>query len=66
MLVGAVLDRMRFDAQRTAVLTRYEQALREWKTYRMVFEKYAALIRQEPGRVRVAMTSRARSRLAVP
>jgi hypothetical protein len=35
ILVGMVLDRMRFDVQRTAVLTRYEQALREWKTYRM-------------------------------
>jgi hypothetical protein len=48
MLVGTVLDRMRFDVQRTAVLTRYEQALREWKTYRMAFEKDAALIRQAP------------------
>jgi hypothetical protein len=48
MLVGMALDRMRFDVQRTAALTRYEQALREWKTYRMAFEKDAALIRQEP------------------
>jgi hypothetical protein len=48
MLVGMALDRMRFDVQRTAVLTGYEQALREWKTYRMAFEKDAALIRQEP------------------
>ena len=48
MLVGIVLDRMRFDGQRTAVLTHYEQALREWKTYRMAFEKDAASIRQEP------------------
>ena len=48
MLVGTELDRMRFDVQRTAVLTRYEQALREWKTYRMAFEKDAALIRQAP------------------
>lgn len=48
MLVGVVLDRMRFDGQRTAVLTRYEQALHEWKTYRMAFEKDAASIRQEP------------------
>ena len=38
---------MRFDVQRTAVLTRYEQALREWKTDRMAFEKDAASIRQE-------------------
>jgi hypothetical protein len=48
MLVGTVLDRMPFDVQRTAVLTRYEQALREWKTDRMVFEKDGASIRQEP------------------
>jgi hypothetical protein len=48
MLVGTVLDRMRFDVQRTAVLTRYEQALSEWQTYRMAFEKDAASIRQEP------------------
>jgi hypothetical protein len=48
MLVGTVLDRMRFDVQRTAVLTRYEQALREWQTYQMAFEKDAASIRQEP------------------
>ena len=48
MLVGMALDRMRFDVQRTAVLTRYEQALREWKTYGMAFEKDAASIRQEP------------------
>ena len=48
ILVGMMLDRMRFDGQRTAVLTRYEQALGEWKTYRMAFEKDAASIRQEP------------------
>jgi hypothetical protein len=48
MLVGMALDRMRFDGQRTAVLTRPEQALREWKTSRMAFEKDAASIRQEP------------------
>ena len=44
MLVGMALDRMRFDVQRTAVLTRYEQALREWKAHRMAFEKDAALL----------------------
>ena len=48
MLAGTALDRMRFDAQRTAVLARYEQALRDWKTYRMAFEKDAALVRLEP------------------
>ena len=39
MFVGMALDRMRFDGQRTAVLTRYEPALREWQTYRMALEK---------------------------
>ena len=48
MLAGMALDRMRFGVQRTAVLTRYEQALREWKTYRMALEKDAASIRQGP------------------
>jgi hypothetical protein len=48
MLVGMALDRMRFDGQRTAVLTHYEQALRDWNTYRMAFEKDAAVIRREP------------------
>ena len=38
---------MRFDGQRRAVLTRYEQAFSEWKTYRMAFEKDAASIGQE-------------------
>ena len=46
--VGMALDRMRFDGQRTAVLTRYELALREWKTYQMASEKEAASICQEP------------------
>jgi hypothetical protein len=48
MLAGAALDRMRFDVQRTSVLARYEQALRDWKTYRMAFEKDAGLVRQAP------------------
>ena len=38
---------MRFDVQRTEVLARYEQALREWKTYRIAFEKDAGLVRLE-------------------
>jgi hypothetical protein len=32
LLVGTVIGRMRFDAKRTAVLTRYEQALHQVKT----------------------------------
>jgi hypothetical protein len=39
MLVGMVIDRMRFDGQRSAVLGRYEQALQEWQTYRIALEK---------------------------
>lgn len=41
MLVGVAVDRMRFDRQRSDVLGRYEQALREWHTYRMTLEKAA-------------------------
>jgi hypothetical protein len=47
MLVSTALDRMRFGGERTAVVTRYEQALRDWKRYRMAFEKDAALIGRE-------------------
>ena len=47
MLAGVVLDRMRFDGQRTAVLTRYEQALRRMEDVPMALEKDAASI-QEP------------------
>ena len=35
------MDRMRFDRQRSEVLGHYEQALREWQTYRMALEKHA-------------------------
>ena len=45
ILVGVVIDRMRFDGQRPAVLTRYEQAVRELKSYRMAFEKDVAASR---------------------
>ena len=41
-LVGVAIEAMRYDRQRTDVLGRYEQALREWKTYRMALEKSAA------------------------
>jgi hypothetical protein len=39
VLTGMVLDRMRFDQQRSDVLGRYEQALREWHSYRIALEK---------------------------
>jgi hypothetical protein len=40
-LVGMVIERMRFDGQRSEVLGRYEHALREWQTYRIALEKDA-------------------------
>ena len=39
MLVGVVIDRMQFDRQRAEVLSRYEEALRQWHGYRMSLEK---------------------------
>ena len=40
MLAG-VVDRMLFDRQRSAVLRRYEHALREWHSNQMAIEKAA-------------------------
>ena len=42
ILVGVAIDRMQYDRQRSDVLGRYEQTLREWQTYRMALEKDAA------------------------
>lgn len=42
MLVGVAIERMRYDGHRSEVLGRYEQALREWQTYRMALEMDAA------------------------
>jgi hypothetical protein len=39
VLAGMVIERMRFDQQRSDVLGRYEQALREWKASRIALEK---------------------------
>jgi len=39
MCTGVVLDRIRFDRQRSEVIGRYEQALREWHTIQMSLEK---------------------------
>ena len=41
MLAGVVVDRIRFDRQRSEVLGRYELALREWQAYRIALEKSA-------------------------
>jgi len=41
MLAGMVIDRIRFDGQRSEVIGRYEQALRDWQTYRIALEKSA-------------------------
>jgi hypothetical protein len=41
VLAGVVVDRMLFDQQRSEVLGRYEQALRQWHSYQMTLEKDA-------------------------
>jgi hypothetical protein len=41
MLAGMLTERMRFDRQRSEVLGHYDEALREWQTYRMALEKHA-------------------------
>jgi hypothetical protein len=41
MLAGMVVDRIRFDRQRSEVLGRYEEALRDLQTYRIALEKSA-------------------------
>ena len=48
ILVGSALERFRFDRQRTAVLTRYEQALSKRHEYQMALEKDATSTRHEP------------------
>jgi hypothetical protein len=42
ILTGMVFERMRFDRERAAVLTRYEAALHSWQAYRMALEKAEA------------------------
>jgi hypothetical protein len=39
VLMGVVIDRMKFDRPRSEVLSRYEEALRQWHTYQMTLEK---------------------------
>jgi hypothetical protein len=41
MLAGVVVDRMLFDKQRSKVLDRYEQALKDWHSFQMILEKDA-------------------------
>jgi hypothetical protein len=41
MLAGVVVDRMLFDKQRSKVLGRYERALKDWHSFRMILEKDA-------------------------
>jgi uncharacterized protein YutD len=36
-----MLDRMRFDHQRSEVLARYDQAVRDWQGFRIALEKKA-------------------------
>jgi hypothetical protein len=39
MLAGVAVERLRFDHKRANVLTRYDEALREWHAFRMELEK---------------------------
>ena len=41
LLAGMMLDRMRYDHQRSEVIARYERGLTELNAYRMVLEKLA-------------------------
>jgi len=42
MLAGVALERMRFDHRRAEILLRYDEALREWHTFRIELERVAA------------------------
>lgn len=39
MLLGVLVERIRFDRQRSEVIGRYEQALRDWQSYQISLEK---------------------------
>ena len=39
MLAGLVIDHMLFDRQRSAVLRRYDHALKQWHSQHMLIEK---------------------------
>lgn len=38
-LVGVAIERIQFDRQRSAVLARYDQAVREWQAHLMHLER---------------------------
>ena len=48
MLAGVVVDRMLFDKQRSKVLSRYERALKDWHSFRMILEQDATERRAHP------------------
>ena len=48
MLAGVVVDRMLFDKQRSKVLGRYERALKDWHSFRIILEKDATERRAHP------------------
>jgi hypothetical protein len=41
MLAGVAVERMRFDHRRADMLARYDEALREWHTFRIELERAA-------------------------
>ena len=41
MLAGVAVERMRFDHRRADILARYDEALREWHTFRIELERAA-------------------------
>jgi hypothetical protein len=47
ILAGGVLDRMRFDRERSEVIGRYEQALREQQEVHMALDKHVEASRPE-------------------
>lgn len=50
VFVGMLFERSRFDSQRAALLTRYEDAVNRLKSYPIQLEGASATDQQEPGR----------------
>ena len=48
-LGGIVIERVRFDRQRTAVLSRYQHAIREWQAEVMNVERQTQGVRSRWG-----------------
>jgi len=42
MLLGVVVERMRFDHERARVLARYDEAVRQWHAFRIELERSIA------------------------